>query len=174
MHIIKESHIAPVTTVHVSRIDDFDLAIAAHLQRIVRPHRGCGQSHFTIDAVDMPTAVLWNAVISHLPCSLMNTRKLNSRCGANSFPSSLNMPRISWVTWTSATSGRRNRILISVTRIEAFLSAVAKRTRLAATYSAEPFDHLPVTVTKSASEVATLVVAWSLRSLKPTVMVSTA
>src|SRR5947208_3135217 len=33
MHIIKESHLAPVTAGHMSRIDDFDLGLAADVQR---------------------------------------------------------------------------------------------------------------------------------------------
>src|SRR5437762_13001594 len=33
MQIIKESHIAPVTAVHMGRIDDFDLGLAADVQR---------------------------------------------------------------------------------------------------------------------------------------------
>src|SRR2546427_9699067 len=32
MHVIKESHIAPVPAVHMRRIDDFDLGIAADVQ----------------------------------------------------------------------------------------------------------------------------------------------
>ena len=34
MHVIKESHIAPVTAVHVRRVDDFDSGLAADSQRL--------------------------------------------------------------------------------------------------------------------------------------------